>query len=65
MNAHLMPHRTTGKIECVAVDDGGVIRDDAKGRQPRVKKENECKEKRCRKIMVVPIEVSENGDVDV
>ncbi|UZJ55119.1 hypothetical protein CBS101457_004439 [Exobasidium rhododendri] len=56
MNAHLSPHWKTGKIECEAIDVQGVVRDDAKGKQPREKRTNECKEKKCRKIMIVPIQ---------
>lgn len=65
MNSHLSPHSRTGKIECEAVDGQGMVRDDAKGRQHqqrREKKENECNEKKCRKLMIVPIKVSAIND---
>lgn len=58
MNLHLSPDHRTGRIECRAVDEQGVVRDDAKGKQLRVKRENECNERKCKKLMIVPITVS-------
>lgn len=61
MNSHLSPHPKTGQIECEAVDGQGRVRDDAKGRlnqQRREKKVNECNERKCKKLMIVPIKVS-------
>lgn len=55
MNLHLSPNPMTGKIECQAVDVQGIVREDAKGRRPRQKKDNECRERKCRKLMIVPI----------
>ena len=58
MNAHLTPHRTTGRIECTALDEQGIVKENAKGRPKREKRENECNDRKCRKLMVVPIRVS-------
>ncbi len=55
MILHLSPNPRTGKIECQAVDVQGIVRDDAKGKRPRQKRDNECRERKCRKLMIVPI----------
>ncbi|PWN90298.1 hypothetical protein FA10DRAFT_286010 [Acaromyces ingoldii] len=51
MDAHLTPDRKTGKVECAALNADGSIANKGK----RAKREGECSERRCHKVMVVPI----------
>lgn len=53
MNAHLTPNAKSGLVECEAIDANGAIQ--SKGIERRTKRENECQERRCKKLMVVPI----------
>lgn len=51
MDAHLTPNPKTGLIECTALGIDGKLQ-----KQKKEKRENECNEKRCHKLMVVPIQ---------
>lgn len=54
MDAHLTADRITGKVECSAINLDGLIA----SKEKRPKREGECAERRCHKLMVVPIRVS-------
>lgn len=56
MNAHLTPNSRTGQSDCTALNESGRVVE-AKRASRRVKKDKECREVRCRKLMVVPIRV--------
>lgn len=51
MDAHLTPNPKTGLIECKALGKDGKLQT-----QRKEKRENECEERRCHKLMVVPIQ---------
>lgn len=51
MDAHLTPNSKTGLIECKALGKDGKLQT-----QRKEKRENECEERRCHKLMVVPIQ---------